>query len=71
MTTDRLSDSARQDERELWAAFGPAPLPRTPRQAGIELGIPSKRVAYLCGKWAKAGIYDYGVTIDMGWKVQR
>ena len=67
MTTDP-STAQRQDERDLWAAFGDAAAYRTPRGAGIALGIPNKRVEYLCHKWTKAGIYNWGVSIDMGWK---
>lgn len=54
----------REDEDRLWAAVLAG---ATPRDAGIELGMPWKRITYLCGKWAKQGRYEYGVTIDLGW----
>jgi hypothetical protein len=56
------------DEKELWEAF---PIThKTPRDAGLALGIHPKRVCYLCSKWAKKGNYEYGVTVDLGWKRQ-
>lgn len=58
----------RPDEEALWAAFGATAEHRTPREAGQALGIPTKRVAYLCEKWAQQGRYDYGVIVDLGWK---
>lgn len=61
----------RQDERELWNAFGDGAQYQWPREAGFALGIPSKRVAYLCLKWAKQRRYDYGVSVDIGWKEER
>ena len=61
----------RQDERELWAAFGDGTPNSTPREAGFALGIPSKRVAYLCLKWSRQRRYDYGVTVDLGWKEEQ
>lgn len=42
-------------------------LKRSPREVGAELGIPWKRVAYLCGKWDDKGWYEYGVCVDLGW----
>ena len=56
----------KNDEELLWASF-PEQY-KYPRDAGKELGIPPKRVAYLCAKWAKQGVYEYGVTVDLGWK---
>lgn len=41
-----------------------------PRDAGEALGIPWKRVAYICEKWSRKGWYDYGVTVDLGWLEQ-
>ena len=61
----------RQDEIELWSAFGDGTTHSTPRGAGIALGIPSKRVNYLCEKWARQRRYDYGVCVDLGWKEER
>lgn len=59
-----LSDGAKPDEVALWAALEQG---EWPRYAGQRLGIPRKRVDYLCEKWADKGIYDYGVTCDLGW----
>lgn len=55
---------AKPDEMALWAALVAGEWPRT---AGPRLGIPSRRVWYLCEKWARQGIYDYGVSCDLGW----
>ena len=60
----------REDERNLWNAFGVKAPYSVPRSAGIALGMPRKRVDYLCAKWAKQARYDYGVCVDMGWKVE-
>jgi hypothetical protein len=56
------------DERALWEALRAGEQPRT---AGPRLGIAPKRVRYLCEKWARRGIYDYGVSCDLGWEVGR
>ena len=56
------------NEKQLWEAF-PNPY-KTPREAGKALNIAPKRVQYLCKKWSKKGIYEYGVSIDLGWKVK-
>ena len=52
------------DEAELWAALLTGEHPRT---AGERLGIPPKRVIYLCLKWSRQGVYDYGTSADLGW----
>lgn len=52
------------DEEALWKALEQG---EWPRDAGRRLGINGKRVQYLCEKWAKKGIYDYGVSSDLGW----
>ena len=59
----RVSAGAHPDERTLWNAVL---LGATPREAGRALNMPTKRVLYLCEKWARRGIYDYGVTADLG-----
>jgi hypothetical protein len=59
------------DELALWDGFGVGSLHRTPRDAGIALGIPHKRVNYLCFKWARQGRYEYGVCVDLGWKKEQ
>lgn len=58
---------ARPDELALWHALLAG---EKPRYAGRRLGIPRRRVAYLCGKWARHGDYDWGVVIDLGWPTQ-
>lgn len=58
---------AKADEVALWQALE---LGESPRNAGFRLGIPPRRVEYLCIKWARQGIYDYGVVHDLGW-IQR
>lgn len=32
-----------------------------------QLGIPEKRAAYICQKWADKGWYNYGVNVLAGW----
>jgi hypothetical protein len=59
---------AKPDELALWARVAAG---ERPRDAGRDLGIPSGRVEYLCEKWASAGIYEYGVSADMGWPIGR
>ena len=56
--------TVKPDEAELWAATVAG---ETPREAGLRLGIPNKRVLYLCEKWARRGVYGYGVSADLGW----
>ena len=60
----------KEDERDLWQSFGAGTEHQYPRDAGVVLCIPEKRVNYLCMKWAKQGCYEYGVVCDLGWKVQ-
>jgi hypothetical protein len=55
---------AKPDEAALWAALLAG---EWPRDAGARLGIPPKRVLYLCHKWADKNVYDYGVSADLGW----
>ena len=55
---------AKPDELALWAALEAG---EWPRDAGHRLGIPPRRVNYLCEKWSRQGIYDYGVVCDLGW----
>lgn len=59
-----LGEGARDDERALYAALLDGELPR---YAGHRLGIPPARTEYLCLKWARKRIYDYGVVCDLGW----
>ena len=54
----------RPDEDKLWAAVLAG---ERPRDAGRRLGMPPRRVIYLCEKWTTQGRYDYGVSADMGW----
>ncbi len=66
MTASPLGEGARQDERDLWTALEVGQLPR---QARTTLGMPTRRVEYLCEKWARKRIYDYGVSCDLGWSI--
>lgn len=59
----------KQDEKALWEMFGNKSFP-TPREAARHLGIPSKRVDYLCRKWGKQNLYDWGTSVDLGWKIK-
>jgi len=65
--TDRacpLGEGAKPDERALWAAVEAG---EWPRDAAARLGIPRRRLEYLCAKWGRRDIYNWGVTIDLGW----
>lgn len=65
-----MSTPKRPDEIALWRAFGDNGEPhRTPRDAATALGIPAGRAAHLCEKWVDKGVYDYGVNVLLGWKV--
>lgn len=65
-----MSVPVRADEVALWAAFGTDGEPhRWPRDAAAALGIPYGRAEYLCEKWARKGIYEYGVAAQLGWKL--
>lgn len=55
------------DEQRLWDAVVAG---ERPRDAGARLGIHPQRVIYLCEKWARKRIYDYGVSADLGWVVR-
>ena len=52
------------DELALWDAVAAG---EWPRDAGKRLRIHPRRVGFLCAKWSRRGIYDYGVVVDMGW----
>jgi hypothetical protein len=52
------------DERDLLLAVFRGDFAR---YAGVALGIPAKRVEYLCQKWTDRGWYDYGIAVDTGW----
>ena len=54
----------RPDEVALWNRVVNG---ESPRAAGAVLGIPRNRVAYLCRKWERQDIYDWGFALDMGW----
>ena len=54
----------RPDEIALWTRVLGGD---SPRWASHDLGIPEKRVVYLCKKWTALGFYDYGVSADLGW----
>jgi hypothetical protein len=59
---------AKPDELALWERVKAG---ERPRDAGRDLKIPENRVWYLCLKWARAGIYEYGVSADLGWQIGR
>lgn len=65
-----MSIPPRADEAALWAAFGTDGEPHQwPRDAAAALGIPTGRAEYLCEKWARKGVYEYGVAAQLGWKL--
>lgn len=57
-----------EDERKLWTSFGQGAQFRWPRDAGDALGMSPLRVDFLCMKWSRKGIYEYGTCSDLGWK---
>ncbi len=38
-----------------------------PRAIAKAIGMHPKRCRYICDKWADKGIYEYGVSVEMGW----
>lgn len=40
---------------------------KSPRELINELPINHKRAWYILRKWSGKGIYNYGVTLDLGW----
>lgn len=56
----------KQDERDFLLAVYQKPNEK-PRTIGEALGLDQNRIAYLCGKWADKGWYEFGVAVDMGW----
>ena len=58
--------NVKDDEKALWESF-PSPF-KYPRDAGLALDIPYKRVLYLCEKWSRQKRYNYGTAADLGWK---
>ena len=52
------------DARVLFAAVGSG---ATPRDAAKRIDMNHKRMGRLCEKWAARGLYDYGVSLDLGW----
>ena len=59
-----MSQPVRADETALWAALVAG---ETVRDAGERLGIPPNRVRYLCEKWSRKGVYEWGISHDLGW----
>ena len=64
----------KDDERHLWARLkkrGESPSDdgnlMTARAIVNDLGIPAKRAEYIFEKWTARGLYDYGVSPDLGW----
>ena len=60
-----ISHAARQDEAMLWAMLVLAGV--SPRAGAAVIGMPTNRLVAICYKWAKAGIYDYESSCDLGW----
>jgi Mn-dependent DtxR family transcriptional regulator len=55
------------DEAALLSAVARKRRSESVRDVAARLPIHPKRVAYLLGKWARKGWYDYGVSRDLGW----
>lgn len=73
-TVTPLETGAKQDERALWIIMK---LIRQTQSSNVldaravaELILmPRKRMEYILAKWARRGLYDWGVVIDRGWFV--
>lgn len=66
-----------KDDESLFLAImqmsvGPAPTRKTPRELINELDFPLsyKRAWYLLEKWCDRGLYEFGVTLDLGWMTE-
>lgn len=59
-----MSQPKQPDEIDLWMAVSTG---ARPRDAAICLDISRNRTRYLCEKWGRQGIYDWGVCVDIGW----
>lgn len=42
----------------------------TPREIIKKMPINEKRAHYLLQKWSDKGLYDYGVSLDLGWIIK-
>ena len=42
-----------------------------PRQIAQEIGMHPKRLWSICEKWARKGFYEYGVSCDLGWLIDK
>lgn len=62
-----MSVPKRDDEKALWAALEAG---ETVRAAAARLGIQTGRVEYLCTKWSRKGVYEWGTVCDLGWIVR-
>lgn len=59
----------RPDETGLWKLVHECGV--KPRHGAGIMGMNHKRLWYLCEKWSRQGKYDYGVSCDLGWSVER
>lgn len=63
-----MNQPVRTEEQQLWHAVLEG---EKPREAGARLGIARNRVRYYCYKWARQGVYDWGISHDLGWVIPR
>lgn len=58
-------------EREMWAALVAGEKPRDWIDAACESGkLNSEKQAWATlDKWCRENVYEYGVTLDLGWPV--
>ncbi|KKL47363.1 hypothetical protein LCGC14_2336310 [marine sediment metagenome] len=59
------------NETFLWDRISTGRSPRDIISSMLVLGMirNSKQAWRTLEKWAKKGLYDYGVSLDLGWKV--
>ncbi len=73
MTKDDERYFLKRMQEETGGAFAQKLPRKTPRDIINEPGfpIPHKRAWYLLEKWSGQGLYDYGVTVDLGWMTEK
>jgi len=63
-----MGQRLKDDEKALLATFSKAHEQGVMmRQLGQAIGMPEKRMQFICYKWGDKDIYDWGVCWDLGW----
>lgn len=72
-----IKDDERYFLQRMQAETGGAYGQKRPRKTARDIinepdfPIPYKRAWYLLEKWSNQGVYDYGVTVDLGWITEK